>query len=52
MKKKLSTSNNTAGFYNSKKFNHNRFFKDVIKESEGENDGTNNKSNLECVNSN
>ena len=52
MKKKLSTSNNTVGFYNSEKFICNRFFKDVTNESEGENRNINNKSNLEYINSN
>ena len=52
MKKKLSTNNNTVGFYNSEKFNRNRFFKDVTNEAKGENPSTNNKSNLEYINSN
>lgn len=50
--KKLSTKSNTVGFYNSEKFNRNRFFKAVINKSEGENCRTNNKSNLEITNSN
>lgn len=50
--KELSTRNNTVGFYNSEKFNRNRFFKAVINKTEGENCSINNKSNLEYTNRN
>ena len=50
-KKKYTTSHNTVGFYNSEKFNRNRFFNNAINDSEDENLIINNKLNLEYINS-